>query len=391
MSISSDLLTDQDFIDYFVQSLGSSISAVDRLQNYRVSTLDGNLNRVRRISFEVGNGDKYSFIVKQAPAGGGLVKFPSIKFLEDRLAYEYQWYQFVNSMQSLSDSHGINRIKVPHIYSYNDEKRVLISEDLGVFPLSSLFHKSLYVVSDIVSSLGCFLGHLHSIELQVKGVSDVCNESAALNRYYVFKFHIEKPELVQEIWKQAMYTMSPDTKSNIIEEELRYKTNLQESFLKCHRVNIETILEDISIRLKNSAIRVYSHGDLHIDSIMLLPNSDIYLIDAELSDSIHPGYDIGTLSAHLIAHSISKSANLNQAIGLARTLISSYLKVIDSSGTITEHEVSALLLDIARYTGAELIRRLIGPAAFSCNMSEEQHRQMIDLSTSLLLNPIETI
>lgn len=390
MSFDKDLLKDQDFVDYLVERLGSSISSIGKQKHCRVQILDGNMNRVRRISVEAGKGSKYSFIIKQAPSGGALCRFPSVRFAENRLSYEYRWYQFVCQMVSRERQSEFGKFRTPHIYSFDETQRVLIMEDLGERTLSSSISESSSETLELISSLGSFIGQLQSYELQAAGdISKVSNDSAEYNRNYVFKFHLDNPELVRNIWQQTLPEPSIETEKSFKRQEMQDKIKLQESFFENYHTSVKPILNELCTKMKESTKLVYSHGDLHPDSLMVQPDSKLIFIDAELSDSVHPGYDIGTLCAHLIAHSAARSKESIRVLPPAKRLVSSYLQTMTDNSVLDSLDKDSLLADIERFTGAELLRRLIGPASFSCQLSEENRSYLLKLSINLLKNKDE--
>ncbi|MEZ4487084.1 MAG: phosphotransferase [Cyanobacteriota/Melainabacteria group bacterium] len=371
----SELIRDDDFIVYVESALAGS-----KVKRNSIEELSGNINRVKRLSISLTTGDT-SLIVKQVPEAGRLAGYPTLFFSSDRLAFDHHW--LTTAAAVLKEENGQD-LKVPRILHYDSDKRIMIMEDLGRMSLSEALPKlreAKEVLVDLLEKAGRKLASIHTQAREAQEKRAVYNKAASDNRPYLFSYHIKEPDMVSSIWK--------DNGAQGI--SLDQKRQLQKAFLEAHRHRLEPILDRLSNSFSEEDsdkpdIKVYCHGDLHTGSIMLFEQTQkscLAIIDAEFCDLGPPGFDPGVLTAHLIAELLVLGYSQTDTRAILASFPSAYMKCLEAYTEPKEE----LVLTLIRHTGAELLRRLLGPAGFNVTVSKEQFEELLEKSIFLLTRP----
>lgn len=369
----SELIRDDDFIAYIECVLSGS-----KVKRGSLEELSGNINRVKRLAISLTTGDT-SLIVKHVPEAGRLAGYPTLFFAPDRLDFDNRW---LTAAATVLNKENGQSLKIPEILHYDSLYRTMIMEDLGRKTLSETlpgFKDATAVLVDLLIKAGRELARIHTKAGEFARIS--CNKAAADNRPYLFSYHIKEPELVSSIWKDN------DADGIGIEEKRR----LQAAFLQTHRSKVEPILDRLSSsfsqrKQKDERAKVYCHGDLHTGSMMLFEEGQdrcLAIIDAEFCDQGPPGFDPGVLTAHLMAELLVLGYSKTDTRNILAAFPTAYVESLDDFSAPEEDLEREMLL----YTGAELLRRLLGPAGFNRTLSREQFEELLEWSIVLLTRP----
>lgn len=367
----SELIHDDDFIVYIESALSGS-----KVKRGSLEDLSGNINRVKRLSISLTTGDT-SLIVKHVPEAGRLAGYPTLFFSSDRLDFDNSW--LTAAAAALKEENGQD-LKIPGILHYDSPNRIMILEDLGRVSLAEALPKfdSSDALVELLEKAGRKLARIHTETRDAQVNRPVFNKAAADNRPYLFSYHINEPDMVSSIWQD-------NGDSGISIEE---KKQLQAAFLEAHRSILEPILERLSSRfsLAEPDTKVYCHGDLHTGSIMLFgqaQKSCLAIIDAEFCDLGPPGFDPGVLTAHLMAELLVLGYSQAKTRKILAAFPTVYLNNLEDFTASKE----ILMLDLISHTGAELLRRLLGPAGFNVTLSKQQFEELLERSIQFLTRP----
>lgn len=376
----SKLTTDLQFIELVMQlsdRLGFSKNSV---QDAEVENLSGNMNRVRRIRLKLACGDAVSFVIKHVPEGGKLGRYPSIVFPESRLAFEIVWFGLGERVRPDCS------VQTPVVLNVSDDGRTLIMEDLS--PLCSLGDLMREVPAAragvVLSALGGFLAYVHKTSV---GSVEFSNPGAALNRPYVFRLPFEEPERMRMIW-QHQAQGSEQKRGGVDLEEL---TRLQGLYLRKWQERVCPVLIELERAFKQGRLLVLTHGDLHADSVLVLPDHKLGVVDAELCDFGASAFDLGMLSAHILACTVASELGHSVMASRLSAFLTGYMDAFWTGSEAAAAEKKTLLKETAMYCGAEILRRLLGAAGFPFALTSEQFQVLLDASTRLLLSPADSI
>lgn len=367
-SIGLDLITQQDFKSY-LDCVRKKLPTNYKHHHVKsIEDISGNINRVKRVIL---NNDT-TLIVKHAPAGGKLARYPQISFSENRLDYEYSWFNLAKEAKRKANK---SMPAVPEIYYFDRENRLLIMEDLGVQSLNQWLKSP---GSDITELLTEIVNDLKIIHHYSRNQTPAENQAATQNRPYIFSIHLDNPDLVKELWLSKVSKQSTAKEVNLLNEKL----NVRDKFLKADAKAVIPHLELMQSQFKQCDNPVFTHGDLHTGSIIVRNNYHASFIDAELSDYGDPAFDLGFLSAHLIAHRYANNEKLSQIHDLIVHLHERY-SIFEQANNLAPLKIS--LKDVFGYAGAEMLRRLIGPANFNINLDIQQFERLLDLAKNLIV------
>ena len=374
-----ELVKDVEFLQY-LSTLSNNAELPVKINgngDWNVEDISGNINRVKRVSPQSGTNGSINLIIKHVPSGGKLARFPSISFSSERLNYEYDWFKM--AQEALDKSRCENKLaRLPNIYHYDKELRVLIMEDLGELPLNKYLEES--NITELTSEpiinnfkiVARTMAFIHN--WSCSRVPKKANLASQQNRPYLFSLHLDEPDTIIKLWKEQNYALKKITFAE--------KQKLQSDFLTTSAKQVKPILSKLKSQFEQEADSVYVHGDLHTGSL-ILNNGSIAMIDAELSDKGPAAFDIGCLLAHLIASLAAKDVDSQQSIEIARSVARSY---IDDSAIKDSESLNSKILEFA---GAEILRRLLGPAPFTHNLNLTQYKSLLDLSLQLLSKEIK--
>ena len=371
-----ELHTDEDFIRYVVKCVPEADAVASFLDYAFVETLDGNMNKVRRVRLGIAGGTACSYIVKHVPQGGYLSKYPSLQFPEERLDYEKRWYEHVETWRLSQGLVILPAVRTPLLYCYERNSRILVLEDFGSLALDKI-KLSRHNPKEIFKTVGKFLSLLHSAGQVTESVE---NPAAEKNREFVFRFHLESPEAVQELWRAQLSPGADSSERAADKKRLEHRIREQEKYISKYSKHVGPCLSSLSDNFR-SGPNVFTHGDLHTGSLLILADGSIGIIDAELSDFGPRAFDVGTLSAHVLAQMVASGDSLTKSKRTVGYLVHAY----------TEHNqpelTDVIQREIAGFAGAELLRRLIGPAGFNTPLCSEMWSVLLAIATDLILDP----
>ncbi|MGD9683610.1 MAG: phosphotransferase [Candidatus Obscuribacterales bacterium] len=374
MSLKSEtfeLLEDRDFLDYLRRNCNALSESQGKAS---LEDLGGNINRVRRVTYRTATGEKASLIVKHVPRDGQLARYPAIKFCDRRLDREHDWYQWCHQIPGPAST-----VKVPDIIHYDREKRVMVMEDLGKGTAFDSLLRRTGDKKNVLGNLGSFLGSAHRASLSSTVPLAEDNEAARQNRRYVFTMHVKEPDTVSRIWH--------DIYGKHRKISLASRIALKDEYLDKYSGQISPVLEELENTFKTASRGggkvVYTHGDLHTRSIIVSPVGAIGIIDAELSDYGNSCFDLGIFGAHLWAHSISQGTPRDEVLKDTASFLGPYSRSFDPGEPVPDR---GFLADFVQHAGAEMLRRLLGPAGFNTDLSRETFSEMLITATDLLLD-----
>ena len=373
-AVIQELESDEDFVDYVRKHVDVKDDVTAETEN-----LSGNINRVRRVRFQSIAGNSPSYVVKHVPKGGQLERYPTIIFPDSRLSFEARWLHFC------SGSGQSNIVKAPKIIHFGNGNRTLIMEDLKPCITLGEYCQTGNELKVVLAELGRFLLDIHRASIGAAIVPS--NPTAALNRPYAFSKPIAEPEAMCELWRAKQKDRVTDDRLSSIGISFSEQIELQEGYLRKYARQVLPVLQGLESSFKQCSDLVLTHGDLHTDSILILENNSIAVIDAELCDYGPAGFDLGTLWAHIWAGLVSIDSDREKIFETLAWLVSGYAPY----SSIRQQSDCAWLLyfleSTAQHCGAEILRRLLGAAGFNARLTISQRQYLLEVATRLLLEP----
>lgn len=292
---------------------------------------DGNMNLVLRISW-VGADATGSLILKQARPW--VEKFPDISAPPGRLAVETDFYRCVTAEPALARS-------MPALIAVDEEASAALLEDLGkAADYTGLYAGGGLPVADL-DALLAWLSRLHRLQVDAGHWPRLANrEMRELNHAHIFvlPFGDEAPD-ADDFCPGLAATAAPLRRDAVIRRRLA---------------------ELGSIYLEDGASLV--HGDFYPGS-WLATEAGPRIIDPEFGFLGRAEFDLGVLTAHL------RFAGLEDA-------------------DLSAHEPPAGFdPTLARaFTGAEMLRRLLGVAQLPLEADLARRRQWLEAGVACLLD-----
>jgi len=340
---------DNDFVQFIVDQREKLGLPERNPATVFVQNLSGNINRVRRVRFAYDDDRNFSFVVKHVPEGGKLERYPEVSFPIDRLRFETIWNQ--TCRERVRDG----EVRPPELLYHDEEFETLVFEDLGKLPSVATVLRTADAPGLLLEMLARFLGTFHGSTTDLKSID---NPSAAHNRPFVLTFPLEQPELIKQLWRRRSNDVIPSEQENDLLAH-------QQWFLKTYGTQVLPTLRNMEKSFKNCYPQCLTHGDLHGESFLILPEGGVAVLDAELCDSGTPAFDVGTVLAHVVAARMSScETDLQSVVVLLEDFLNAYELALLHSLVLGGKTLKALRADCLRYTGAELIRRSIGAAPF---------------------------
>lgn len=340
---------DNEFVQYIVDRTEKLGLPEKRLVATSVHDLSGNINRVRRVRLVFDDDQTFSFIVKHLPEDGKLERYPEVAFPKSRLRYEVLWNR------TCSERLGGAEVRPAELLDHDPEYRTLIFEDLGTLPSVATVLRSAEACESLVKIIASFLGTFHGETVDLVSID---NPAACKNRPFVLTLPLNNPDLIQELWRKRRITKETS-------EGEKQQIKLQQWFLDTHKARVLPILRRMEGTFKNCFPVVLTHGDLHGESLLVMPDGGLAVLDAELCDSGTPAFDVGTIMAHIIAARMSSlEADLQAVMALVEVFLETYESALLRAVSLDQDIIKSVRVESLRYTGAELIRRSIGAAPF---------------------------
>ncbi len=363
------MLCDDAFVQYILERSKRLDLPAQIPLKVTVENLSGNINRVRRVTLMYQPEQTFSFIVKHLPDGGCLERYPTVTFPTSRLKYEVLWNRVCHERVHSCD------VRPPHLLDVDDEFRTLIFEDFGRLPSIGTLLRATPDVGVLVRKLGNFLGTFHGC---TRDLSDVKNPAASQNRPFVLTLPLQKPELVLELWQGQ-------TENERLVQRLDELASIQAWFVEQQADRLLPVLEELEETFRSSDLTVLTHGDLHGESILVLQNGWLAVLDSELCDSGSPAFDAGTVLAHIICSQKScQDSNPGYLFENVSQFLGSYEQQIGRSLELSSVERQLLRSECFRYAGAEIVRRVIGAATLPYLFSIDNLKELLVLGAELI-------
>lgn len=374
-----ELKSDMEFVE-LIKGQSSKLN-IDSLSGVRteVEDLSGNINRVRRVRLLWPDGRERTFVVKHVPANGRLERYPEIVFPESRLAFEAEWFELAEQLRSN------NAVTTPHVLHFDKDQRVLIMEDLEPqCSLGEFLRQKQNVAGYLLVRLGQFLERVHSGSSGF--ASAVANPSAAQNRPFVFTLPLVEPDKMRAIWEGAEKTQS-QSELGSSRITLRERIIVQERYLRGPGSQVLPIVAELERTFKQGQRGVLTHGDLHTESVLVLGDERLGVVDAELCDYGCRGFDLGTFCAHLWACRLVAGMNKKDIGRELGHFLAAYANELFEHGNGSLAEAWALYESSIAHCGAELLRRLLGAAGFAFPLTAFQFEELLEDATTFLVKP----
>ncbi len=291
---------------------------------------DGNMNCTVLVSTL-----ERDFVLKQARPW--VEKYPSIPAPWDRALFEARFYQSVSQSTACQS-------KMPKLLSVDRASRILFLEALrDAKDLSSLYAGEVLTLKE-ARSLADYLSELHSLKVSAQEMG-LNSEMRKLNHEHIFKI----PLLSENGIDLDAITPGMSDAAGSLKRDQVYVS-------KIHRLG-ELYLAD-----RGSSLL---HGDFYPGSWLRAPNGP-FVIDPEFGFLGPPEFDLGVFIAHL------KMAQ--QPSELPDGILEMYLE--KRSG-----------LDVAliqAFSGAEIMRRLLGVAQLPVHLTLSQKTSLLDQSREMV-------
>lgn len=334
-----------------------------------IEDISGNINYVSRVEFKnLHSLESHSIIIKSVPPEGRLARYPKIIFPKNRLAFEYFYYQY---SEKISEESPELSNWTPRLLHWEEKLAILLIKDLAPSKtLESFLLEGLILPKPVFFQyLGKKLGKFHqsSALLSSESVRHK-NPSAQANHPYIFTMPFDSPEKIKSIWQTN--------------NESTFRFDLQEMFLSVYGNELLPIARTMEAALYDDENKVLSHGDLHGDSIFVVDDTTVTVIDAELCDVGAAWFDVGTMSAHFLL--------LSAATGLkipVEFFLEGYFSTFFSERVVQKSKQLNFVQQVYRMTGFEVIRRIIGAANASYFQEPLKCKNLLERAAIWILNP----
>ncbi len=364
------LETDEDFIRFCAGLRETGILNIPDEAGVLVDDISGNINRVRRLLFiDDFTGSKQGVVIKTVPENGCLERYPNIRFPEDRLSFEYQYFRLA---EEAAETHEELAHWVPGLWHAAKDSpdgliRALVLEDLTpALTLQAHVLRRVAVPETFLTDLGCKLALFHSWSAQNLEPHTPSNPSAAMNRPFVLTHPFEQAETLGNQW--AM-------------QDECWRNRLQDSFMRQFR---EALLPQARLLLsgfRDEGFNVLTHGDLHAESIFIISDNPV-VIDAELCDVGAAWFDTGMVLAHFRMLSVAGNQRLS-----AESFLKAYCDTLDKEiGIIPEN----LIKNTFQLAGFEIIRRILGVANMPY-LDQQSAKDLLEVAAHYVLESSEVL
>jgi len=303
---------------------------------------DGNINWVRRATSLDDPGQ--SWIVKQArPA---LERFPEYRAPTERLLFEARYMEVARPY----DGEGL----LPRVRDLDAENRVLVLEDFGDAERMDHALARGAELGGVGERLAGLLGRVHRATAGEALAAHFPNHAMQqLHGDHIFRLPFEPND----------FPLPPATAQRA--RELRSEDALLEAARSAYRRYLEP----------RGALL---HGDVQATNV-LLPDSGVKLLDAEIAHVGDPAFDLGILLAHLALPAIARGEGERARPSLLRT----WEAYQAAFGAGAPPQAAA----VARYAGLELLRRTLGAARVPAVAEDVPGLRVIDVGLSWVREP----
>ncbi len=291
---------------------------------------EGNMNFVLRVETNY-----RSFIIKQARPW--VEKFPQIPAPVERGAVEAQFFQILSTEPNFASYN-------PICLGYDKNSFIIAVEDLGKgTDYSFLYQDNNQLTKEEIQSIAQYLSALH----QINPPADFPKNKAMrlLNHEHIFNFPFAE---------ENGFDLD-EVQLGLQEMAMSYKKNTA----------LKAIVEATGLLYLSSGKQLL-HGDFYPGS-WLKTTKGFKVIDPEFGFVGSAEFDAGVLIAHLLMAQQPKE--------MVQTFRSIYEKQINLNQSL-----------LARYTGIEVLRRLIGIAQLPLPLSLKEKKELLDKAANWILS-----
>ena len=297
---------------------------------------EGNMNYTLRVITP-----NRTLIVKQSR--GYVEKYPTIAAPADRAVIEGRFYQKIKAVSTLSG-------QMPRLLGLDEENNVLVLEDLGAANDFTFLYQPCRQLSETDAlALTGYLSNLHDQFMTRTPNPAFANRAMrTLNHEHIVKY----PFLEDNGFD--LNNIQP----GLQELALPYKrdADLKETTRRLGEVYLTDALTNKSVTLL--------HGDYYPGSWLQMA-SGIKIIDPEFCFYGPAEFDLGVMVAHLLM--------AEQPLTVVNAVLTNYQKTTNFDESLRR-----------RFTGVEIMRRLIGLAQLPLSLSLDKKRDLLDEACSLL-------
>lgn len=283
---------------------------------------EGNMNFVLRATT-----NQRSFILKQARPW--VEKFPQIDAPIERVAVEAQFFQTLESVKAINHY-------APKCLGFDADNFILATEDLGKgTDYSFLYQKDHFLEESEVDDLINYLSALHQAKVPTDFPDNLAMRKLNHEHIFNFPFVVDNGFNLDEV-QDGLQALS-----------MTYKTDAD---LK----NIITDCGNIYLSKGNHLL----HGDFYPGSWLKVENG-LKIIDPEFGFVGPVEFDLGVLIAHLVM--AEQPSKINQQV----------LQKYQETNSVDNNL-------LAKLTGIEILRRLIGIAQLPLSLDLATKKNMMD-------------
>ena len=298
---------------------------------------DGNMNCVIRVRLPT-----RSLILKQAQPF--VEKYPSIAAPVERAEAEARFYRFAAQDADVA-------AMMPRLLDFDEESALLILEDFS--PASTwadCYSGTLSLGRRHLRELRCYLSALHRMRVPADEQPLFRNQAMRrLNHEHIFDVPLRTDRTLAEMLNRitpGLYQAS---------ETLRHDGRFREA------------VHGLGRRYLDQEGTILIHGDFFPGSLLRTGDDQLRVIDPEFCFCGDPEFDIGVFCAHL--------------------LLSNHQEGMVSFWLQTALEGTSLSESLARrYSGVEIMRRVLGVAQLPISQSLEFKVRLLERSRAMLLD-----
>lgn len=307
---------------------------------------EGNMNYTLRVTTPF-----RSLIVKQSRAY--VEKYPTIPAPANRTAIEGSFYQEIQPIPMLARA-------MPQCMGVDRENNVLVLEDLGnARDYTFLYQPGQTLSESDAQALVEYLSELHyHFATQPPGPNFANKAMRVLNHEHIFNYpFVENADFDLDTVQPGLAELARPFRQDMPLKRVIRQTGqlyLADSFRSQPGSSFQT-----------GASKTLLHGDYYPGSWLQTENG-VKVIDPEFCFYGPAEFDLGVMLAHLIM--------ARQPVNILNTVLSSYQKPAGFDETLRQ-----------RFTGIEIMRRLMGLAQLPLRLSLDQKRTLLDESRQMLL------
>ncbi len=338
----------------------------DEEQVTTCASLGGESSTVMRVELQELRGGWRTAVLKQSLPW--LRRDESVAMPADRWRGEHAFYAAVARVPEAA-------ARMPRLMAANEERFLLLLEDFrGASSLTSLYGGG-SLARGAAEVLGAFLRALRCGTRGEPNAEFAHGGMKTLSHRLLFEAPFDSPE-------QGGNGFGPDGPAPAGDALDATEPGLGEAAatLRSDRTFREALSELGSRFLDAGACLV--HGAFHPANWLLLPSGDVRVVDPQYSSPGDPEFDLGTALAHLLL--------ARQPVEVVATFLSAATGVEEAGreGPADAEEVEAGVDRplVARYAGAEIVRRLLGGAQLPLEAENGFRRGLLETARTAVLS-----